>query len=113
MSLVPLGEDRTETDVWAIRADDGRRFAVFALPDGHRVSDLLCPHQRGPLTQGEVDGKILTCSWHRYRYDLDTGECLTQRGFQLGVYPVVERDGRLFADVGEKPDPFAARRPTP
>ena len=114
MTLVALDEDRAESGVWAVRADDGRRFAVFALPDGYRVTDLLCPHQLGPLTQGEIsDGNVLTCAWHHYRYDLDTGDCLTQRGLHLGVYPVVERDGRLFADVGEKVDPFAAARPRP
>lgn len=111
MTLVPLGEDHADADVWIVRADDGRRFAVFALPDGYRVTDVLCPHNRGPLFQGTIDeGHVVTCPWHRYRYDLDTGECLTEPSLRLGTYPVLDRDGKLWADVGEKQDPFAAAR---
>lgn len=113
MTLVPLGDG--PGDAWTIRADDGRRFAVFAVDGGHRVTDLLCPHNRGPLVQGTVRppspaddrpcGPVLTCPWHWYRFDLDSGRCLTQPAFPLAVYPVVERDGMRYADVGEKPEP--------
>lgn len=108
MTFVPVGDRPGGAEVWVVRADDGRRFAVFALDDGLRVTDVACPHNRGPLAQGWVrDGHVLTCPWHWYRYDLDTGDCLTQPAYHLGTYPVVEHDGRLCADVGEKPDPVS------
>lgn len=108
MTLVPLGEPAGR-DAWVVRADDGRRFAVFRVDDetgigGLRVTDAVCPHNQGPLEQGWVrEGRVVVCPWHWYRFDLDTGECETTPQHRLATYPVVERDGAWFADVGEAP----------
>jgi nitrite reductase/ring-hydroxylating ferredoxin subunit len=106
MTLVPLGDG--PGDAWEVRAEDGRRFAVFAVEGGYRVTDARCPHNNGPLAQGWVrDGETVVCPWHWYRFDLDTGACQTQPSYRLATYPVVERDGRWFADVGEPPAPMS------
>jgi Ferredoxin subunits of nitrite reductase and ring-hydroxylating dioxygenases len=108
MTLVPLG-DGDGRDAWVVRSEDGRSFAVFAIDGGrgmieHRVTDALCPHNQGPLEQGWVrDGRTVVCPWHWYRFALDTGECETTPQYRLGTYPVVERDGVRFADVGRTP----------
>lgn len=87
-----------------LTADDGREFAVFEVDGGYRVTDALCPHNRGPLAQGWLrDGRTVACPWHWYRFDLDSGECETSPQHVLGVYPVVERDGLPHADVGAAP----------
>jgi nitrite reductase/ring-hydroxylating ferredoxin subunit len=100
--LVPLGEPRGEPRV--VEAADGRRFAVFPDgEDGFRVTDAECPHNRGPLEQGRLQDGVLTCPWHWYRFDVETGHCTTTRRYRLGVYPVVRGDGAWFADVGEAP----------
>ena len=69
--LVALGEPTGDARV--VEADDGRRFAVFPVEGGFRVTDAECPHNRGPLAQGRIDGQTLVCPWHWYRFDLDTG----------------------------------------
>ncbi|SHK28222.1 Ferredoxin subunit of nitrite reductase or a ring-hydroxylating dioxygenase [Pseudonocardia thermophila] len=104
--LVPL--DPREAPSWTVRAPDGREFAVFRVGDGYRVTDAECPHNKGPLAQGWVrDGETLVCPWHWYRFDLGTGACATTRQYRLGVYPVLERDGTWWADVGEPPEPLS------
>lgn len=40
---------------------------VFALHD-------KCPHRGGPLSQGLVHGKTVTCPMHGWKLGLDTGE---------------------------------------
>lgn len=103
MTLVPLGTARGRP-VWNVRADDGRAFAVFLVDGQPHVVDAACPHNKGPLDQGWVrEGSTVTCPWHWYRYDLETGACLTTPELRLGVHPVVERDGELYADVGDPP----------
>ncbi len=106
MSLVPLGR-ADGRDAWVVRSEDGRSFAVFVVDganEGLRVTDAVCPHNRGPLEQGWVrDGRVVVCPWHWYRFDLDTGECETAPQHHLATYPVVERDGVRFADVGDAP----------
>lgn len=101
--LVPLG-DPGGRDAWVVRSDDGRSFAVFALPDGLRVTDAVCPHNQGPLEQGWVrDGRLVVCPWHWYRFDVDSGECETTPQYRLATYPVVEHGGAPHAEVGEPP----------
>lgn len=99
--LVPLGEPDGAPRV--VESGDGRRFAVFPIEGGFRVTDAECPHNRGPLAQGRIDGRTVVCPWHWYRFDLDSGQCATSPRHPLAVHPVVQRDGVWFADVGEKP----------
>lgn len=101
--LIPVGQ-ADGRDAWTVTGPDGRQFAVFAIDDGYRVTDAHCPHNRGPLAQGWVrDGRTVVCPWHWYRFDLATGACATQPRYRLGTYPVVERDGRWFTEVGDPP----------
>jgi nitrite reductase/ring-hydroxylating ferredoxin subunit len=39
-------------------------------------SQAFCPHLAGPLFQGTLSGATVTCPWHRWRFDLRTGERL-------------------------------------
>ncbi len=101
--LIPVGEAAGRT-AWTVTAPDGRAFAVFLVDGRHHVTDALCPHNAGPLEQGWVrDGPALVCPWHWYRFDLVTGACTTTPQHRLGIYPVVERGGERFADVGAQP----------
>ena len=42
---------------------------IFALED-------RCPHKGGPLSQGIVSGKVVTCPLHSWKIDLETGEAV-------------------------------------
>lgn len=53
---------------------DGRRVAVFRLPDGFAAIDADCPHKGGPLQDGLVADSCVTCPLHDRRFDLTTGE---------------------------------------
>jgi UDP-MurNAc hydroxylase len=45
---------------------------------GDWIVQRRCPHLRGDLSRfGSVDGTILTCTMHGWKYDLTTGRCLT------------------------------------
>ena len=73
----------------------GRRIAVFRTPDGFRALDHACPHQGGPLSDGIVADRCVTCPLHGWRFDLLTGERLGGEGPALATYDVRERDGVL------------------
>ena len=54
----------------------GEEIAVFVV-DGkaHAVANT-CPHEGNPLVEGELLGPTLTCAYHSWRFDLETGACL-------------------------------------
>lgn len=69
---------------------DGRIFALFHVGGVISAIDGLCPHQGGPLAEGEVTGTIVTCPWHGWQFDIRTGHCtlgttITQPVFEVRV----------------------------
>ena len=64
--------------------------------------DNRCPHQGGPLGEGQMDGPWLLCPWHGYEYDPKTGEppegygdCATPLNLEVredGIYVEIEEE---------------------
>ena len=78
---IPLGEGRTF-------AVDGEMVAVFRLRDGSvRALGAVCPHQGGPLADGQIDLKQVVCPLHLNAWDLTTG-CSLSGQPDLTSYPV-------------------------
>src|SRR5262252_539273 len=70
----------------AIANVDGQFFAV----------DNTCLHRGGPLGQGELDGKIVTCPWHGWQYDVTTGVNTMDESERVDRYEVkVDGDALL------------------
>jgi nitrite reductase (NADH) small subunit len=61
---------------------------IFALRD-------RCPHKGGPLSQGIVSGKTVTCPLHNWNISLDTGEAVAPDEGCAGHFPVKVVDGRI------------------
>jgi UDP-MurNAc hydroxylase len=50
------------------------------------VMQRRCPHRNADLSVfGEIDGCELVCTLHGWRFDLETGKCLTSAGHELRV----------------------------
>lgn len=69
-------------------ADD----AVFALDD-------RCPHRGGPLSQGIVHGRRVTCPLHDWTIGLDNGEAVGPDEGCVPRYPVRIDGGRVFVSL--------------
>jgi UDP-MurNAc hydroxylase len=53
---------------------------------GDFVVQRRCPHRNADLAVfGELDGCVLTCTLHGWRFDLDTGRCLTAADHPIRV----------------------------
>lgn len=65
-----------------------------------------CSHMALPLTEGRVEGGIITCPWHSSQFNLCTGENVDWVRTIMGVrVPLWSR--RLLA-LGRKPSPLRA-----
>jgi nitrite reductase (NADH) small subunit len=89
---------------------DGRRVAVFRLPDGFAATDAACPHKGGPLSDGIVADDCVTCPLHNWRLNLRTGEVAGQDD-TMPIHHVVEQGGRLWVRLAGACDGHAAAAP--
>lgn len=85
---------------WPFRAGD-RNLAVFDLGDTVVAVDNECRHVGNPIDDGFVSGNSVTCPWHGWRYDLRTGELLTEFGRRPGLrtYHVRVDSGDVLVEV--------------
>jgi nitrite reductase (NADH) small subunit len=97
VTLVPLRAPRGHR-AWTVR-HRGRSYAVFEVDGELQVTDAACPHRGGPLAKGVVRGGVVTCPWHWYSFDLRSGACRIAPGYHLRKYPVIQRDGRIYAEL--------------
>ena len=94
--------------VLARLADDPARAVLLARDAEGRLhaTDPGCPHLGHPLTMGHVDGDVLECDHHAYRYRLTDGICTSPGGPLAGVLPlhdVRERGDRVEVQLAEAP----------
>ncbi|MBD2335816.1 NifU family protein [Calothrix sp. FACHB-156] len=58
-----------------------------------------CAHLGYALDRGDVSNSILTCPHHGFKYNLETGECLTIPDVSLQLYPVQIKEGKVFVKL--------------
>lgn len=75
----------------------GKQRMVIARLDGRLFAfDALCPHQQGPMERSEIEGLIVSCPLHAWRFDLERKgqELHGYRGLQ--TYEVKVEDGQVL-----------------
>jgi nitrite reductase/ring-hydroxylating ferredoxin subunit len=83
----------------------GKQIAVFNTSEGIRACDNRCPHEGYPLSEGSLSQDcILTCNWHNWKFNLDTGDNLFG-GDRLRTYPLEVRGDEVWIDITELPYP--------
>ena len=75
---------RTEAE--AVRRLDPPTETEPDIELGDWVVQRRCPHRNADLAVfGDVDGPTLTCTLHGWRFDLETGRCLTAADHPIRV----------------------------
>jgi nitrite reductase/ring-hydroxylating ferredoxin subunit/Fe-S cluster biogenesis protein NfuA len=72
--------------------------AVLIVREAERIFAYRneCPHMGMPLDGGSLDGTVLTCPSHGFRYDVTTGECMTASHVQLLPVPLRVEGGHAW-----------------
>lgn len=74
----------------------GRKVGIFRRADGSYYGmETSCKHQGADLLTGTIEGNIVTCPRHKWRYDLITGQCLSNSSAPLRHYDVLVEDDCL------------------
>jgi nitrite reductase/ring-hydroxylating ferredoxin subunit len=89
---IPVGfvrEFQVDGNTLAIANVDGKFFAI----------NNTCMHRGGPLGQGELTGKIVTCPWHGWQYDVTTGKLASNPSVGVQCYPLQVRGEDIWVDA--------------
>jgi NAD(P)H-dependent nitrite reductase small subunit len=77
----------------------GKQIAIFNVDGTFHAIDNTCLHRGGPLGEGELDGKVVTCPWHGWQYDVTTGGNLDDETARVARYDVKIENGAVLVAV--------------
>ena len=85
----------TVAKVGSIKEGEGGTFtvgenlvAVFLEHGEYRAIDDLCPHMGASLGAGCVEGGIVTCPWHAWRFRTSDGAWADNPRIKVATYEV-------------------------
>jgi nitrite reductase/ring-hydroxylating ferredoxin subunit len=78
----------------------GRAIALFNVDGAFFALDNTCAHRGGPLGEGSLDGSVVTCPWHGWKFDCRTGASLTAPGKSVASYPVRVEGNDILVELG-------------
>ncbi|MCX8064078.1 MAG: Rieske (2Fe-2S) protein [Candidatus Hydrogenedentes bacterium] len=61
----------------------GKTYLVRKNASGIQVIEYMCRHQLASLELGKLEGNVITCPRHNWKYDITTGECIFGDGTPL------------------------------
>jgi nitrite reductase/ring-hydroxylating ferredoxin subunit len=77
---------------------NGTELALYHVGGEFYAIENFCPHKGAPLADGRLCGHTVECDWHGWRFDLRTGDCLTNRS-AVETYEVIIEDGWIKIKV--------------
>ena len=78
--------------------------ALFNIDGTIYAINDTCLHQGSSLAQGRLNGKIVTCRAHGWKYDVTTGRLTFNPETGVASYPVELVDGRIMVAIEKKCD---------
>ncbi|HQT80963.1 MAG: nitrite reductase (NAD(P)H) small subunit [Ferrovum sp. 37-45-19] len=101
MNWIPVGnlEDIPQQGSRVISTSKGEIALFRTLEDEIFAIDNRCPHKGGPLSQGIVHGKRVTCPLHNWVISLASGEALAPDTGCTHRHEVRQNHGVLFLAV--------------
>ncbi len=93
VSDVPPGEGcvvEAGSQTLAVFNVDGRFFAI----------DNRCTHRGGPLGEGPLEGTVVMCPWHAWRFDVTTGANVNNPAVKVACFPIDVEGDALWVTVG-------------
>ena len=65
-----------------------RVIAVFRRGDDYFAIDDFCPHQGASLAGGQLEGCMVACPWHYWRFDVTDGRWLDSPKIKIDTFSV-------------------------
>jgi len=78
---------------------DGKKVLLVNTEGKICAYEDRCGHQGVLLSEGRLNGCVLTCQAHYWEYDVSTGKGVNPAAVQLTAFAVKIENGEIFVDV--------------
>lgn len=82
-----------------IVAVGNEEIALFRVADRMCALTNACPHHGGPIGDGALDGKIVTCPWHGWEFDVTTGKMPVNPRIGIKTYAVQQEGDDIKVEL--------------
>ena len=86
---------------------EGKEIALFNVGGTVYATDDACLHHGVSLGISKLDGKVVTCRGHGWKYDVTTGSTYPVPGIGVAAYSVKVVDGKIMVAIDETLNPAA------
>jgi toluene monooxygenase system ferredoxin subunit len=77
----------------------GQRLVLAKIDDTVHAFADRCAHLAFPLSEGTLEGRVLTCAAHQWQYDVTSGRGINPSDVCLVRFAVTIEDGGVFVEV--------------
>lgn len=79
---------------------EGKRLFIANVNGSFYACSSRCTHMGGPLNEGKLEGKIVTCPWHGSKFDVTNGEVIQGPAAQpIPSYKTEVRETEVFIEL--------------
>jgi len=86
---IPAGQGRAY-------AVEDRMIAVFFDGENYHAIDDFCPHMGASLSGGYLEGDVVTCPWHAWRFRVTDGTWCDNPRLKVDNFHVEQEGNDLF-----------------
>ena len=86
---------------------EGKDVALFNVDGTVYAIEDACLHHGMSLGTSKLEGKIVTCRGHGWKYDVTTGSTYPVPGTGVAAYPVKVVEGKILVAIDETLNPAA------
>jgi 3-phenylpropionate/trans-cinnamate dioxygenase ferredoxin subunit len=105
--------DEVKSGTMKVVSAGGREILLTRVGDKYHAVDTRCPHRKGDLSRGKLEGTVITCPLHGSQFDISNGRVVrwlkgglvskVGQAFKLSkdltVYSVKVEDGKVLVEV--------------
>lgn len=99
----------TEGKAKVVTIGSGEKVAIWLSKKSVFATSNLCAHQAGPIGEGRIENGCVTCPWHGFRFDPETGAAVAPFHGQIRTYEVRLEGDNIFLDPNMRPAGRAAQ----
>ena len=77
----------------------GHIVALFNVGGRYYAIDNTCAHRGGPLGEGDLDGAVVACPWHGWRWDVTSGANANNPAVTVACFAVTVEQGEIFVEL--------------